>query len=96
MMERDLAGQSINTGIRGHQHIDWLELSISAATAGFCMGGTTGQNLNEGLQKTFKSATPTLTSQTPIFSNRRPNRRSHQQPLRRQPNPNRKPRQRHR
>ena len=62
MMERDVLSQSVNNGMRKHQHLDWLELSISAATAGF-MGGTYGQNLNKGLDKTFKKVAPTISSE---------------------------------
>ena len=61
MMERDLVSQGLNAGIR-HQRLDWLELSVSAATAGF-MGSTAGANLNKGLEKTFKKITPTITSE---------------------------------
>lgn len=62
MMERDVISQGINQGARKHQRIDWLDLSISTATAGF-LGGTAGQKTNEVLQHTLKKAAPTVSAE---------------------------------
>lgn len=62
MMERDLVGQAINLGARRQDHLDWLELSISTATAGF-MASPTGTKLTTKLDQTFKKSAPTLSSE---------------------------------
>ena len=50
MIEKDALNQSINLAIRPHQHFDWLELGINAATAGI-MGGLPGQKVNQTLNQ---------------------------------------------
>ena len=50
MMEKDALSQGINLAIRGHQKFDWLELSISAASAGF-MAGKPGQQMSKALNQ---------------------------------------------
>ena len=50
MMERDAITQSLNLALIRHQHFDWLELGVSAATAGI-MGSTTAQTMSNELEE---------------------------------------------
>ena len=50
MMERDSVSQALNLALTHHQHFDWMELGVSAVTAGV-MGGQTAQSLNNKLEE---------------------------------------------
>ena len=67
MMERDALSQSFNLA-RGHQKFDWLELGISAATAGF-MGGEKVQNLGNAMHEKFGKAGSIISSELHALTN---------------------------
>lgn len=62
MMERDALGQGLNLATRGHQKFDWLELGISAATAGF-MGGDRGRAFDNAMQQNFGKTSSIISSE---------------------------------
>lgn len=62
MMGRDAINQGINIATKRQQNIDWLELSVSTATAGF-MNSNAGQKFNNGVEQIFKKTATTVTSE---------------------------------
>lgn len=62
MMERDAASQALNMALDHHRAFDWLELGVSAATAGV-MGGKTEQGLAQAVDEKIGRASGFVKSQ---------------------------------
>ncbi len=67
MMERDALGQGINLAFAHHQHFDWMELGVSAATAGL-MGGKPVRQFNQAINEEFGAPGSFISSEVQAFA----------------------------